>query len=133
MAEQIFARLRRMHMIDLTNRTIDEINELIQKYSNVLELIKQQDVIPYLAVVIDVGVKYIKEKYPNLELDWKAWLIVYLKNVYLKGKIKKESEIPEFIDKFIKEYEDNYVKYIDSLGMFASEFDRDYAFVKKYT
>jgi hypothetical protein len=119
-------------MIDLTNRTIDEINELIQKYISVLELIKQQKQIPYLAIVIDVGIKYVKEKYQDLELDWKAWSIVYLKHKYLRGKIKKESDIPNLIDDFIKYYKDKYKSYVDNLGMSTSDFDRDYGFVCAY-
>ena len=125
----IIAKLRKTHMIDLTNRTVDEVNELIKKYINLLELIRQQQEIPYLAVIIDVGIKYVKEKYQDLELDWKAWSIVYLKNKYLKGKLKKESEIPDLIDDFIKHYKDKYKEYIDGLGMSASDFDRDYGFV----
>ena len=54
-------------MIDLTNRTVDEINALIQKYASVLELLKPQHQ-PYLAVVIDVGVEYVKEKISRLAI-----------------------------------------------------------------
>ena len=118
-------------MIDLTNRTVDEINALIQKYASVLELLKPQHQ-PYLAVVIDVGVKYVKEKYQDLELDWKAWSIVYLKNKYMKGKLKKESEIPGLIDDFIQHYKDKYADYIKQLGLYSTEFDRDYGFVCAY-
>ena len=120
-------------MIDLiNNRTIDEVNLLIQKYAGVLELIKQQEEIPYLAIVIDVGIKYIKEKHNNLNIDWKAWTIVYLKHKYLNGQIKKEEDILNLIENFLKNYHNNYNKYIDSLGIYSNDFDRDYTFVCKY-
>ena len=73
-------------MIDLTSKSVDEINELIQKYIGVLELIKDKKHIPYLAVVISVGIKHIKENYDDLILDWKAWSIINLKHKYLNNK-----------------------------------------------
>lgn len=121
-----------MHMIDLTNRSVDEVNGLIQKYVSVLQLIRPIRHIPYLAVIIDIGIKYIKEKYYDLEPDWKSWSIVYIKNKYMKGKINKESDIPELIDEFIKHYKNEYSDYIQHIGMSASEFDRDYGFVCKF-
>jgi len=120
-------------MIDSISRTIEEVNGLIQKYTSLLELIKPQEQIPYVAVIIDIGITYIKEKYADIELDWKIWAIVYLKNKYLKGKISKESEIPESIDDFIIHYKNEYKEYIDKLGMSASDFDRDYGFVSKFS
>ena len=131
MARQIFARLQTKHMIDLTNKNVDEINALIQKYASVLELLKPQYQ-PYMAFIIDTGVKYIQENYPTLELDWKAWSIVVLKNKYFKGKIHNESDIPKIIAEFIQHFKDNYAEYIQQLGMSATEFDRDYGFVCRY-
>jgi len=128
----MFARLRKTHMIDLTNRTIEEVNGLIQKYASVLELVKPPQQQPYLAVIIDVGIKHVKENHQDLPLDWKIWSIIFTKNKYLNNKLGKESEIPEIIDDFIKHYKDNYKEYIDSLGMYASDFDRDYGFIFKY-
>lgn len=119
-------------MIDLTNRTVDEVNELIQKYAFVLELIRPPQHIPYLAVIIDIGVKYIQEKHRDLELNWKSWSMVYIKNKYKKGKINKESDIPDLIDEFINHYKNEYSDYIQQIGMSASEIDRDYGFVCKY-
>jgi hypothetical protein len=118
-------------MIDLTNKSVDEINELIKKYAQALELIKPQFQ-PYLAVIIDIGVKHIKEKHQDLPVDWKAWSIVYLKNKYFKGRIHKESDIPDLIDDLIRHHNDDYKKYIDDLGVFTNEYDRDRGFVHKY-
>jgi hypothetical protein len=118
-------------MIDLTNKTVDEINELIKKYASALELIKPQFQ-PYLALIIDIGVKHIKEKYQDLPLDWKAWSIVYLKNKYFKGRIHKETDISDLIDDFIKHYKNDYVEYINNLGTFTNEYERDRGFIHKY-
>ena len=116
----------------INNRTIDEVNLLIQKYVGVLELIKQQEEIPYLAIVIDVGIKYVKEKHNYLNIDWKAWSILYLKHQYLNSNIKKEEDVVNLIENFLKNYNNNYEEYINNLGIFVSDFDRDYAFVCKY-
>jgi len=118
-------------MIDLTNKTIDEVNGLIQKYANVLELIKPQYQ-PFMAVILDIAITHVKTNHPDLPLDWKSWSIVYLKNKYFKGRVHKEEDIPGIIDEFIKHYKDNYAEYIQQLGMSASEFDKDYGFVCRY-
>jgi hypothetical protein len=127
----MFARLRKLHMIDLTNKNVEEVNALIQKYASVLELIKPQYQ-PFLAVILDIAVSYIKENHNDLPLDWKAWSIVVLKNKYFSGKVHKESDIPVIIADFIKHFKDNYADYIQQLGMSATEFDRDYGFVCRY-
>jgi hypothetical protein len=119
-------------MIDLTNRTVDEVNGLIQKYASVLELIRPQHHIPYLAVIIDIGINHIKEKHADLELDWKSWSMVFIKNKYMKGKINKESDIPELIDEFVEHYKNEYSDYIQHIGMSASDCDKDYGFVCKF-
>ena len=118
-------------MIDLTNKTVDEINVLIQKYASVLELLKPQYQ-PHMAFIIDIGFKYIQENHRDLPNDWKSWSIVVLKNKYFKGKIHEESDISKMIAEFIQHYKDNYAEYIQQLGMSASEFDKDYGFVCRY-
>jgi hypothetical protein len=118
-------------MIDLTNRSVEDVNALIQKYASVLELIKPQHQ-PSMAVILEVGINHVKENYPMLELDWKVWSIVLLKNKYLSGHLKKESDIPKTIADFVQHIKDNYADYIQQLGMFTNEFDRDYAFLCRY-
>jgi len=119
-------------MIDLTNRTTDEINALIQKYTPVLELyIKQQNDIPYLAVVIDVGVNYLKTTYNQMTIDWKSWIMVLLKELYFRKIIKSEADIPKEIDDFIIFHNENYVNYVRDI-VAASEYDRDRGFIYVY-
>jgi hypothetical protein len=128
---QTFAGLQIKHMIDLTNRTVEEVNELIKKYSEVLMFINPQEQ-PYMAIVIDSGIKHIQENYKDLPVDWKAWSIVYLKHKYLGHGLKKQSDIPKMLDAFIKHYNENYEKFVSALGMSASDYDRDHAFVTQY-
>jgi len=116
-------------MIDLTNKTVEEINGLIQKYSNVLQLFKPQEQ-PHFAYIINVAVNHIKENYPELPIDWKAWAVVTLKKQI--SKVGSESDIKKILDDFIVYYTTDYQKYIDGLGLFASEYDRDLGFVHTY-
>ena len=127
-----FARLRNKHMIDLTNRTVDEINGLIQKYTPLLELyIKHQNDMPYLAVVIDVGINHLKTNYDKMTIDWKSWIMVLLKEEYFRKLIKSEADIPKEIDDFIIYHNENYENYLkDTIA--ASEYDRDRGFIYMY-
>lgn len=117
-------------MIDLTNKTVEEINGLIQKYTSVLELIEEQERIPYLAYIIDIAVNHIKNAHSDLTIDWKAWCIVVLTKLF--SKIKKEGNISEIIDDFVAHYKKEYQNYCDDLALFASEYDRDYGFCYRY-
>lgn len=119
-------------MIDLTNKSIDEINGLIQKYASVLELIHQREQIPYLAYIIDIAVNHIKEKHNYLSIDWKAWSVVVIKKLFLDKKINNESDIIKSIDDFIEYQKNEYQNYLNDLAMFTSEYDRDLGFVWGY-
>lgn len=115
-------------MIDLINKSVDEINALIQKYASVLELIKPQYQ-PHMAVIIDWGISHINNMHNNLSVEWKAWTMVYLKRKFFKNEIHNESDVIASIDVFIKYYHDNYVNYIHQLGMIGDDFDKNYSFV----
>ncbi len=118
-------------MTDLTNEIgnipAKDIQELYTKYEPLFEFIKDKKEIPYLIVVFDWGIKYIKENYSDLDIDWKAWSIVYLKHKY--DLLSKKEDIYKYIDDFIKHYKEKYESYVKNLGMYASDFDRDYGFV----
>lgn len=119
-------------MIDLTNRSTDEINGLVQKYTPLLELfIRHQKDIPYLAVTIDVGVNYLKTNYNQITIDWKSWIMVLLKELYIRGIIKNEADIPKEIDSFIIYHNQNYINYVSDI-VSASEYDRDRGFIYSY-
>jgi hypothetical protein len=114
------------------DKTLDELNGLIQKYTPVLELyIKHQNDIPYLAVVIDVGVTYLKTNYNQMTIDWKSWIMVLLKEEYFRKLIKSEKDVPKEIDSFIIFHNENYENYIKDI-VAASEYDRDRGFIYLY-
>jgi hypothetical protein len=115
-------------MIDLTNKNIDEINALIQKYASVLELIKPETQ-PYLAYIIEIAYNYLQEKYKDLHKNWKSWIIVILKNQF--DDINNDKDILKNIDKFINYYNSDYQKYCEDV-ISVSEFDRDHGFVHNY-
>lgn len=121
-------------MIDLlNNKTVDEVNLLIQKYTPLLELIKQQDLVPYLAVIIEISVNYIKQNYSDLNINWKIFAVIYIKNKFLINKINNEDDVIKLIDHFISSYNNDYINYLNNLGVYATEFDRDYDFITKHT
>jgi len=119
-------------MIDLTNKTTEEVNALIQKYAPVLELFaRQQNHIPYLAVIIDTGVNYLKTAYNEMTIDWKSWIIVLLKELYLRKLIKNVADVSKEIDDFIVYHNEKYVNYINDV-VAASDYDRDRGFIYMY-
>jgi hypothetical protein len=76
-------------MIDLTSKTPEELNTLIQKYLPVLQEIKVSPVLySQLAYIFDVATKYIIEKHNDLTPEWKSWCMVVLRELFTKSKIK---------------------------------------------
>lgn len=125
-------------MTDLINK-VDEliknkdksINEIIKKFSPVLDKVKYKENIPYLSYIIYLGVNYINNNKIKLSIEWKAWSIVVLKHLFIKGKILKEDDIVNIINDFIGYYKQDYENYCEDI-IAATEFDRDYGFVLKY-
>lgn len=116
----------------LNNKTIDEVNILIQKYALVLELIKQQDLVPYLAVILEISVNHIKQNHNYLPITWKTFAVIYIKNKFLFGEINNNDDVIKLIDYFVESYNKDYNGYVNNLGNYATEFDKDYEFVNKY-
>jgi hypothetical protein len=119
-------------MIDISNKTVDELNALIAKYVSALEQIpnNERDAIPYLAVIFDIAVPYITEKYPDLSKDVKAWAIYVLK--LLLRYLKNEPDIKRVIDEFFQYYKTEYSNYGSDIVLSASQYDRDHNFVYNY-
>jgi len=115
-------------MVDLTNKTIDEINALIQKYASALELLKPQYQ-PYMAYIIHAAYTHLETQYKDLNKDWKSWTIVVLKNLY--HKINNDTDIQKTIDEFVVYYKSEYDKYIKDL-IWHNEIDRDWGFVHAF-
>lgn len=119
-------------MIDLTNRTAKEVNEFIQIYAPLLEYVKHKEDIPFLAIIFDISIKYIKEKHSNLNVDWKSWSVFIAKKQYSNKKIKSEEDVKKSIDDFIDYWKKEYKEYCNNLGIYATEYDRDRGFVHEY-
>jgi len=117
-------------MIDITIKTIDEINILIQKYLNILELIKYKENIPYLALIFDIGVSHINEKYSGMTSDCKGWAMFILNELFYN--INNDSDVKEIIDQFIIYYNNEYEKYLNDIVMFTTEYDRDFGFALNF-
>jgi len=126
-----FAKLQKTHMIDLTNKNIDEINILVQKYSPVFETFEtiKPETQRCLAYIIDIAYNYLQEKYNDLNSDWKTWTIVVLKNRI--NKINCDEDILKIIDDFIDYYNTNYQEYCENI-ISANEFDKNNGFISKY-
>lgn len=119
-------------MIDLTNKSVEDVNLLIQKYTPVLQVsnVKTNTDAQMLAIVIDEGIKYIKDNYNEISTDLKTWCILVLKHKI--SKIKTDIDIKKIIDVFITYWNNEYQSYCDDLGLSASDFDRDYGFIQTF-
>lgn len=120
-----------MLMIDLTNKTVDEINGLIQKYASVLELVKNKKEIPYLAYVLDTAIKYIEENYKEKHKDQKAWAATIIKWMYSDGYIKSESDIYVIISEFFQYVKDEFQTYAGNM-IAASQYDLETGFAFQF-
>lgn len=129
-------------MIDINNRNVNELspedvqilNSLVAKYNDVLLQLsdKQKPFAHFIAFLIEVASLYIKEKHTTLTPDWKTWCIIYLKELYINNQIENNDYILAHIDLFVEHYNKNYQKFIDDIGISASDYDRDYEFVIKF-
>ena len=117
-------------MIDISNKTVDELNALIVKYASVVEQIYDRESIPYLVVIFDIAVTYIEEKYVELSKDVKAWAIYVLR--LLLRYLKNEADIKRVIDEFFEYYKAEYSNYGNDIVLTASVFDKDHNFVYNY-
>ena len=119
-------------MIDLTNKTPEELNTLINKYASVLQEVKAKpDQYQYIAYIIDVAVNYLTINHKDLSADMKTWCIVVLKDLYMKNKISNDLDITTIIEDFINHHDLNYETYC-SFMVSASDYDKDKGFVHDY-
>jgi len=119
-------------MIDLTNKTPEELNTLIQKHLPALQE-SRIAVEHYLqiAYIIDIATVHIIDMYIELTPEWKAWCMVVLRDLYKKNKINVESDITNIIDDFVNHFNLNYESYCDYM-VSANEYDQQKGFVHGY-
>jgi hypothetical protein len=112
---------------------VDEINQLIQKYTSLIELkATQQEHVPLLAYVYDTAINYVKENYSGLTKDWKAWTVFVVNEWVMSGQIVEVSDIKKTIDEFIEYWKLNYQAYLNDLALYSNEYDRDIIFVRSF-
>ena len=119
-------------MIDLTSKTPEEINTLIQRW---IPALQDSKIMPehylQMAYIIDIATPYLKEKHSDLTPEWKAWCIVILRELYKKDKISNDLDITNIIEDFINEYNLNYESYCSYMAS-ANEYDQQRGFVHAY-
>jgi hypothetical protein len=114
-------------------KSVEELNQLIQKYTPLIELAaKQQEHVPLLAYVYDVAINYVKENYSGLTKDWKAWIVFVVNEQLFSNRIIEEPDIKKSVDDFVEYWKLNYQAYLDDLALYSSEYDRDIGFVKRF-
>ena len=119
-------------MIDLTNKTPEELNALIQKYASVLQQVKAKpEQYPQLAYIFNITIQYFVIHHMDLPNDWKTWCTLVLKELCLKNKINSEIDITDIIEDFVNEYNLNYESYCSYI-VSASDYDQQRGFVHSY-
>ena len=125
-------------MTDLINRVdewiktdINKVQELVNKYTTVLQGTLPEKNIPYLAVIINICVHYLKENHPTLPADWKAWSVLLIKKLFEENRLKKEEEIHQIINEFVDFKNKEYQKYCDDI-ISVNEYERDRGFLYRF-
>lgn len=121
-------------MIDISDKTEEELNALIQKYASVLQLVKDKRQVAHFAVILDYATTYMNENHQDLSGYWKTWVIVVIRNLY--KSIDSKEDINKIIDEFIEYYKTHYQSFLDDMILknieSVSEFDMDSLFVFPY-
>ena len=125
-------------MTDLINKVdiliksdINTIQGIVNKYASVLQEVKSEKQVPYLAYIIDICVNHINQNHKDLSQDWKSWSVVVIRNIYFNGNIKCTDDIIKTIDEFVVFWKSEYETYCQNI-ISVSEYDRDWGFVFKY-
>lgn len=125
-------------MTDLINKVdkliqddIQSIQDIATKYKDILEVIQDQNQIPYLAYIIDICINHIKEYHDKQTPDRKSWAVVVVKNLFTAGKIKRDADILFTIDEFIKYTEDEFEEYANNM-IAITQFDLEFSFVFRF-
>jgi len=125
-------------MTDLINKVdksiVDNrqaVQNLVEKYSGVLQHTKPESEFPYHAYVLDYCVKTIKQNHSNENSDWKTWASLVVFKLFKDGKIIKESQIPTIISEFFDYKEKEYNKFCEDI-VAVNEYERDRGFVYRF-
>lgn len=121
---------RHSNMINITNKTEAELNSLIQKYYPVLQTLKQYQLFPQQAVIIDVAKSFINERHAGLNPHWKSLLVLLVMKMF--NSINNETDVYELIEDFLQYKKNEYQDYVNDIVMCVDELERDYVFMKMF-
>jgi len=117
-------------MISIGNKTRDELNKIIQKYEQPLLTLRNTDLYPYYAVVIDIAEPILIKKSEIFDVHWKAVIILFIvKNIH---NFNNQVDIEKYINDFEIYYRKEYKKY-EKDSIHEDKFDRDFIFMKIFT
>ena len=106
---------------------LNSVQELVTKYTAVLQDIFPKKNIPYIAYLINVSVLYLNGSHGATNKDWKTWATLLIKKSFEDGNLVNDEDIVPLIDEFLeykeKEY-DNWCK--DNVSV--TDHDRDRGF-----
>lgn len=125
-------------MTDLINRVdkwieddLKGVQEIVNKYGDVLKGVLPEKNVPYEAVIIDICVTYLQGSYGAVDADWKAWSVILIKKLFEANKLKKEADIPVIIDEFLEYKVNEYKKYCTNT-VSVNDYERDCHFMYKF-
>jgi len=109
---------------------MEENKDLVVKYSNVLELIKDHKQHNNIAILLEISVNYINMKYKDVDIEIKTCAVYIIKELYLKNLISSDVQTTSIIDDFINYYNTNYNNFIKDYDI--DVFDLNMLFIKNY-
>jgi len=125
-------------MTDLINRVdewiktdINGLQEIVNKYADVLKDVLPEKNVPYVAVIINSCVHFLNETYPDLDADWKAWSVLLIKKMFEENKLEKEADIHLTIIEFLEYKDAEYEKYCKNI-VSVSDYERDRGFFYRF-
>jgi len=107
-------------------------NELLDKYSNILELIPNHKHHNNLALLFEISINYLKNNFNNIDIDIKISAVYIIKELYLKGLISSNNDCEIIIYNFIIFYNENYNNFINEFDNSINKHDVNMLFIKKY-
>ena len=116
-------------MIDISDKTREELNNIIRKYEQPLLTLKETELYPQYAVVIDIAEPILIKKDEVFNAHWKAIILLFI--VKSIDNFEFQADIENFILDFEKYFKINYQDFLEN-SVIDDEFDRDFIFVKLY-
>jgi hypothetical protein len=111
----------------MVEEDLNAIQEMVNAYTSVLNDVLPVKNIPYIAYLVDVSVKHIKENHNDKHQDWKSWATLLIKKSFEEGSLVNDEDITPLIDEFFEYKEKGHDKWCEDM-ISASDYDRDRGF-----